>query len=92
MFPFLNDCCYCSGSNEEETSRLMMLKARCQVLNRQIKSLKKELKSVTLPGPVGVTCEFVRSHIEFQCGNFRKSIKMLNSAGQARQQSVPPLL
>jgi len=78
------------GNNEDDTSRLMILKARCQVLNRKIKSLKKELKSVTLPGAVGVTCEFVRSHIEFQCGNFRKSIKMLNSAVQAAGSRVFP--
>jgi len=78
------------GTNEEESSRLLILKARCQVLSRQIKSLKKELKSVILPGAVGVTCEFVRSHIEFQCGNFRKSIKMLNTAVQAAGNRVFP--
>jgi len=78
------------GGKDEESSRLLMLKARCQVLNRLIKSLKKELKSVSLPGSVGVTCEFVRSHIEFECGNFRKSIKMLNSAVQAAGSRVFP--
>lgn len=89
QFSFIGLILNVSG-NDEECSRLMILKARCQVLNRQIKSLKKELKSVSLPGNVGLTCEFVRSHIEYQCGNFRKSIKMLNSAVQAAGNRVFP--
>jgi hypothetical protein len=68
----------------------MILKARCLVMARQIKALKKELKSVSLPGTLGVTSEFCRSHIEFQCGNYRKSIKMLNSAVQAGGARVFP--
>jgi len=78
------------GNNEEEAARLMMLKARTQVLNRQMKALKKELKSVVLPGSQGVTCEFVRSNIEYQCKNYRKSIKMLNSGAQSAGNKVFP--
>lgn len=78
------------GGNESEAARLMILKARCLVMARQIKALKKELKSVNLPGTLGVTSEFCRSHIEFQCGNYRKSIKMLNSAVQAGGARVFP--
>ena len=40
------------------------------------------MKSVSLPGTLGQTCEFVRSHIEALHGNHRKSIKMLNSVVQ----------
>jgi CCR4-NOT transcription complex subunit 10 len=78
------------GNSEEDASRLMMLKARSHVLGRQIKSLKKELKSVTLPGSQGITCEFVRSNIEYQCKNYRKSIKMLNSGAQVAGNRVFP--
>eukprot|EP00088_Acartia_fossae_P026104 TRINITY_DN2686_c0_g2_i1.p1 TRINITY_DN2686_c0_g2~~TRINITY_DN2686_c0_g2_i1.p1 ORF type:complete len:648 (+),score=216.78 TRINITY_DN2686_c0_g2_i1:42-1985(+) len=78
------------GQNEEDASRLMMLKARSQVLTRQIKALKKELKSVSLPGSHGITCEFVRSNIEYQCKNYRKSIKMLNSGAQVAGNKVFP--
>jgi len=78
------------GENEEEAARLMMLKARTQVLNRQMKALKKELKSAVLPGSQGVTCEFVRSNIEYQCKNYRKSIKMLNSGAQSAGNKVFP--
>ena len=49
---------------------------------RLTKTLKKELKSVSLPGTMGHTCEFVRSHIEALHSNHRKSIKMLNSVVQ----------
>ena len=81
---------FCIGENEEEAARLMMLKARTQVLNRQMKALKKELKSAVLPGSQGVTCEFVRSNIEYQCKNYRKSIKMLNSGAQSAGNKVFP--
>jgi len=79
-----------SKAKERDTAGLMVLKARCQVMAKQTKALKKELKSVTLPGRYGVTCEFVRSHIEFEHGNHRKSIKMLNSAVQAGGNKVFP--
>ena len=62
--------------------RLFVLRARCNVMARLTKTLKKELKSVSLPGTLGHTCEFVRSHIEAVHGNHRKSIKMLNSVVQ----------
>jgi len=75
---------------ESESCRLLILKARCQVMARQTKSLKKELKSVSLPGPLGQTCEFVRAHIEALHGNHRKSIKMLNSCVQAAGSRVFP--
>ena len=65
-----------------EQSRLFVLRARCNVMARLTKTLKKELKSVSLPGALGHTCEFVRSHIEALHGNHRKSIKMLNSVVQ----------
>ena len=57
-------------------------RARCNVMARLTKTLKKELKSVSLPGTMGHTCEFVRSHIEALHSNHRKSIKMLNSVVQ----------
>jgi len=75
---------------KEGSASLTLLKARCQVMARQTKALKKELKSAALPGRLGVTCEFVRSHIEFEHGNHRKSIKMLNSAVQAGGNKVFP--
>jgi len=78
------------GNNEEESSRILMLKARSQVLGRQLKSSKKELKTVSLPGSQGITCEFVRSNIEYQCKNYRKSIKMLNSGAQLAGNRVFP--
>ena len=59
-----------------------MLKARSQVLGRQIKALKKELKGVVLTGSQGITCEFIRSNIDYQCINYKKSIKMLNGGAQ----------
>ena len=67
-----------------------MLKARSQILGRQLKSLKKELKSVSLSGSQGITCEFVRSNIEYQSKNYRKSIKMLNSGAQLAGNRVFP--
>lgn len=75
---------------EAEAGRVLVLKARCQVMARQTRSLKKELKSVSLPGPLGQTCEFVRAHIEALHSNHRKSIKMLNSCVQAAGNRVFP--
>lgn len=75
---------------EAEAGRVLVLKARCQVMARQTRSLKKELKSVSLPGPLGQTCEFVRAHIEALHGNHKKSIKMLNSCVQAAGNRVFP--
>jgi len=75
---------------EAEAGRVLVLKARCQVMARQTRSLKKELKSVSLPGPQGQTCEFVRAHIEALHNNHRKSIKMLNSCVQAAGNRVFP--
>ena len=71
-----------NGEVNLEQSRLFVLRARCNVMARLTKTLKKELKSVSLPGTLGHTCEFVRSHIEAVHGNHRKSIKMLNSVVQ----------
>ena len=75
---------------EAEAGRVLVLKARCQVMARQTRTLKKELKSVSLPGPLGQTCEFVRAHIEALHSNHRKSIKMLNSCVQAAGNRVFP--
>ena len=50
----------------------------------------QELKNVSLPGTLGHTCEFVRSHIEAVHGNHRKSIKMLNSVVQMAGNRVFP--
>lgn len=69
---------------------MLVLKARCQVMARQTRSLKKELKSVSLPGPLGQTCEFVRAHIEALHSNHKKSIKMLNSCVQQAGNRVFP--
>jgi len=73
-----------------EQGRVLVLKARCSVMARLTKTLKKELKSVSLPGTLGQTCEFVRSHIEALHGNHRKSIKMLNSVVQIAGNRVFP--
>jgi len=73
-----------------EQGRVLVLKARCSVMARMTKTLKKELKSVSLPGTLGQTCEFVRSHIEALHGNHRKSIKMLNSVVQMAGNKVFP--
>ena len=73
-----------------EQGRVLVLKARCSVMARMTKTLKKELKSVSLPGTLGQTCEFVRSHIEALHGNHRKSIKMLNSVAQTAGNRVFP--
>jgi len=73
-----------------EQARVLVLKARCSVMARLTKTLKKELKSVSLPGTLGQTCEFVRSHIEALHGNHRKSIKMLNSVVQQAGNRVFP--
>ena len=45
---------------------------------------------MSLPGPQGQTCEFVRAHIEALHNNHRKSIKMLNSCVQAAGNRVFP--
>jgi len=79
-----------NGEVNLEQSRLFVLRARCNVMARLTKTLKKELKSVSLPGTLGHTCEFVRSHIEAVHGNHRKSIKMLNSVVQMAGNRVFP--
>ena len=56
---------------------------------RLTKTLKKELKTASLPGTMGHTCEFVRSHIEALHSNHRKSIKMLNSVVQMAGEMRP---
>jgi len=73
-----------------EQSRLFVLRARCNVMARLTKTLKKELKSVSLPGTLGHTTEFVRSHIEALHSNHKKSIKMLNSVVQMAGNRVFP--
>ena len=71
-------------------NRLFVLRARCNVMARLTKTLKKELKSLSLPGTLGHTTEFVRSHIEALHSNHKKSIKMLNSVVQmAGERSLP---
>jgi len=65
------------------SSVLLVLRARCQVLARDTRALKKELKSVVLPGTPGQTTEFIRAHIEALQSNHRKAIKVLNSCVQA---------
>jgi len=67
----------------QHSARLLVLKARAQVLARDTRSLKKELKCVSLPGPLGQTTEFVRAHVEALQHNHRKAIKVLNSCVQA---------
>ena len=73
-------------------ARVLVVRARCNVMARMTKSLKKELKSVSLPGTLGHTTEFLRSHIEALHGNHRKSIKMLNSVVQAAGNRVSSLI
>lgn len=79
-----------SEEQEAEAGRVLVLKARCQVMARHTRSLKKELKSVSLPGALGTCLEMVRAHIEALHSNHRKSIKMLNSCVQAAGNRVFP--
>jgi len=79
-----------ADSEQMLEARVLVVRARCNVMARMTKSLKKELKSVSLPGTLGHTTEFLRSHIEALHGNHRKSIKMLNSVVQAAGNRVFP--
>ena len=44
---------------------------------RLTKTLKKELKTASLPGTMGHTCEFVRSHIEALHSNHLRELERI---------------
>lgn len=68
------------GGVEAYRSKLYLFKACSSVLNRNIKTCKKELKSLTNVAGNSPAAQFLKANVEFLRGNYQKSLKVLSSS------------
>ncbi|XP_048509069.1 CCR4-NOT transcription complex subunit 10 isoform X2 [Athalia rosae] len=60
--------------------KLLKYKARVYLMTHQLKLCKREWKALVSSGtPVNVSSIFLKGHLEYLRGNYRKAIKILNS-------------
>ncbi|XP_066592790.1 CCR4-NOT transcription complex subunit 10-B [Prorops nasuta] len=60
--------------------KLLKYKARIYLLTQQVKLCKKEWKTlVSLNSQMGASTVFIKAHLEYLRGNYKKAIKLLNS-------------
>ncbi|XP_064398304.1 CCR4-NOT transcription complex subunit 10-like isoform X3 [Halichondria panicea] len=67
------------GGVESYRSKMYLFKACLSVLTGNIKTCKKELKSLTSISGNSSAAQFLKANIEFLRGNFQKSLKVLGS-------------
>uniref|UniRef100_A0A0C9RUB3 CCR4-NOT transcription complex subunit 10 n=1 Tax=Fopius arisanus TaxID=64838 RepID=A0A0C9RUB3_9HYME len=69
------------STNDLFRIKLLKYKARVYLLLQQPKLCRKEWKLlVSLGTPVNISTMFLKAHLEYMRGNFKKSLKLLNSA------------
>ncbi|XP_015110061.1 CCR4-NOT transcription complex subunit 10 [Diachasma alloeum] len=69
------------SSNDLFRQKLLKYKARVYLLLQQPKLCRMEWKLLlTLGTPVSISTIFLKAHLEYMRGNFKKSLKLLNSA------------
>lgn len=69
-------------SNPNETYRTILqhYRARCMIMLKSIKLSKREIKNLVSSGANTTQTVFLRSQLEFMRGNYRKTVKVLNTA------------
>lgn len=67
--------------SDADRGRLQLYKTRCLIMMRSVKASKREIKGL-VSSPVGGSNQtvFLRSHLEFLRGNYRKAVKVLCAA------------
>ncbi|GAB6030409.1 CCR4-NOT transcription complex subunit 10 [Chamberlinius hualienensis] len=71
-----------NDDREEYKISLQQYKARCYLMLRSLKGCKRELKSLTSSSGLSLTTTYLKANLEYTRGNYRKVIKILNSAPQ----------
>lgn len=69
-----------TGANEVYRTKLQQYKARCMIMLKSIKASKREIKSLVTSGANTTQTVFLRSQLEYMRGNYRKTVKVLNTA------------
>ncbi|KAJ9588355.1 hypothetical protein L9F63_018281 [Diploptera punctata] len=70
-----------TGDAATDTFRLKLLqyRARCYLMTHALKACKREMKSVITGGGPTLGSVLLKGNLEYQRGNFRKAIKVINS-------------
>ncbi|CAI8056027.1 CCR4-NOT transcription complex subunit 10 [Geodia barretti] len=66
--------------NDQYRPRIHFCKAQIHLLNRSVKSCKKELKSYTSMAGNTACAQYLKAHAEYLRQNYRKALKVLGSA------------
>uniref|UniRef100_A0A2R5L5U8 CCR4-NOT transcription complex subunit 10 n=1 Tax=Ornithodoros turicata TaxID=34597 RepID=A0A2R5L5U8_9ACAR len=69
-----------SSPNEIYKTILQQYRARCMIMLKSIKASKREIKNLVSSGANTTQTVFLRSQLEFMRGNYRKTVKVLNTA------------
>ncbi|GFG36368.1 hypothetical protein Cfor_01996 [Coptotermes formosanus] len=73
-----------TGDAATDTFRLKLLqyRARCYLMTHALKACKREIKSLITAGGPTLTSVLLKGNLEYQRGNYRKAIKVINSIPQ----------
>ncbi|XP_069676719.1 CCR4-NOT transcription complex subunit 10-like isoform X2 [Periplaneta americana] len=73
------------GDAATDTFRLKLLqyRARCYLMTHALKACKREIKNLITTGGPTLTSVLLKGNLEYQRGNYRKAIKVLNSIPQS---------
>ncbi|XP_078720024.1 CCR4-NOT transcription complex subunit 10 isoform X1 [Lampetra fluviatilis] len=69
-----------TSSNEQTRSKIHQYKVRAYLQMRSLKACKREIKSVMNTSGNSIPSLFLKSNFEYLRGNYRKAVKLLNSA------------
>ena len=83
----------CISAPAELKISLHLYRARAHLLTKAAKACKREIKqamgAAVAASPHMATCIFLKAHLEYQGGNLRKALKLLNALHQAAPAAGP---
>ncbi|XP_021933283.1 CCR4-NOT transcription complex subunit 10 isoform X3 [Zootermopsis nevadensis] len=74
-----------TGDAATDTFRLKLLqyRARCYLMMHALKACKREIKNLITAGGPTLTSVLLKGNLEYQRGNYRKAMKVINSIPQS---------
>uniref|UniRef100_T1J4Y2 CCR4-NOT transcription complex subunit 10 n=1 Tax=Strigamia maritima TaxID=126957 RepID=T1J4Y2_STRMM len=77
-----------NGRSESYKLKLQQYKTRLYLMLKSMKACKREIKSLMNSYGVTLSTIYLKSNLEYLRGNYRKALKLLNSAPQPTQSSL----
>nr|CAD7601268.1 unnamed protein product [Timema genevievae] len=71
------------AATEAFRMKLLQFRCRCYLMTHALKACKREIKTIITSGGLNMAAVFLKGNLEYQRGNYRKAIKVLNS--------IPPI-